>query len=422
MIRTAFAFAAALLVSAEAASPREVAGEVAAAIEENFFDEAKAREIAAGLRAEADKGTYDALNDPKDLAPALSAYLNPFDTHFKVEWVGDGGSAEPAAADPAIPKLSIPEVLTRNNHGFRKVEFLPGNVAVIEMRGFDNTTFAADDPARIAADGVLASVSGAAAVIFDLRQSMGGSPAMVGYLASAFLEKDRDDVYNSFTSRHGTRTEKPETPYANPRPDVPLFIVLSGRTSSAAESFPYTLQAAKRATVIGEQSSGAGNPGGVFPLKSGYTVFISLGHTENPITGTGWEKTGLTPDIAAPYNEALTAAYREALKTVSANAASPTDKVEAAWALEQLDAPTLAVASDDYVGTYRNTSIAMVSGALVYRRDRRPEALLVPLGKDLFGFADLPNRRIRFIRDAGGMVTHLEEISTVGDVLRLPRG
>ena len=84
---------------------------------------------------------------------------------------------------------------------------------------------------------------------------------------------------------------------------MPLFIVLSGRTSSAAESFPYTLQAARRATIVGEQSSGAGNPGGVFPLKSGYTVFISLGHTVNPITGTPEELDAyLKKDVATWAN------------------------------------------------------------------------------------------------------------------------
>jgi len=421
MRAASLAFAALLAAHASAAAPREVVAELADTVEAHFYDEAKAREIAAGLRTEAEKGSYDTLTAPKDLAPALTAYLKPYDTHFNVEWVGDGApEAEPPAGDPSVPKLPIPEALARNNHGFRKIEILPGNIAVIEMRSFDLTR-APGDPARIAADGALAAVSGAAAVIFDLRQSMGGAPDMVGYLASAFFAPGRDGIYNVFTSRSETRTEKPETPYANPRPDVPLYAVISGRTSSAAESFPYTLQAAGRATIVGEASSGAGNPGSVFPMKSGYTVFISLGRTENPITKSSWEKTGVIPDIEAPNSQALTAAYREALKTVSANAASPTDKVEAAWALEQLDAPTLAVETDDYVGSYQNTAIAMVSGALVYRRDRRPEALLVPLAPDVFGFADLPNRRIRFTRDASGAVTHLEEYSTIGDVLRLPR-
>ena len=425
MMRTATILAAGLAIAAaaHAATPREVAAELAEAVESNFFDAAKAAEIAAGLRAEADRGAYDGLTDPRDLAPALTAYLKPYDTHFNVEWAGGGADRpdEPAAEAP-VPRLGIPEILGRQNRSFRKVEILPGNIALIEMRGFDMLAFDnPESPARRAADGVLASASEAAAVIFALSESMGGAPDMVGYLASAFLEPGRDDVYNSFTARQGTRTEKPDTPYAAPRPDVPLFIVISGRTSSAAESFPYTLQAAGRAVIVGEQSSGAGNPGAVFPLKSGYSVFISLGRTENPITKSNWEKTGVTPDIAAPATVAVAAAYRAALEKVSASAASATDRLEAGWALQQIDAPSLLVDPADYAGAYRGTSVAVEDGVLVYRRDRRPLAPLVALEPDLFGFRDNPARRIRFLRGADGTVSALEEFSVNGDILRAPR-
>lgn len=423
MIRTAAILSACLAAAAHAASPREVAAELAATVEAKFYDEAKASEIATGLRAEAERGVYDALTDPRDLAPALTAYLRPFDTHFNVEWVGDAApEAEAPQAESPVPRLGIPEMMARHNRGFRKVEILPGNVALIEMRGFDMVMF--DDPenaARRAADAALNAASGAAAVVFDLSESMGGAPSMVGYLASAFLQPGRDDVYNSFTSRQGVMSEKPDQPYAAPRPDVPLFIVVSGRTSSAAESFPYTLQAAGRAVIVGEQSSGAGNPGAVFPLKSGYTVFISLGRTENPITKSNWEKTGVTPDIAAPTAAAVGVAYRKALEQVSTSATDATDRLEAGWALEQLDAPSLVVVPSDYAGAYRNTSVAHENGALVYRRDRRPAAILTALEPDLFGFRDNPARRIRFLRDAGGKVSALEEYSINGDVLRLPR-
>jgi C-terminal processing protease CtpA/Prc len=57
-----------------------------------------------------------------------------------------------------------------------------------------------DAPGRRAADAAMQLVSGADAIIIDLRDNGGGSPAMVGYLASYFVPKCAD-IYNSFKSR-----------------------------------------------------------------------------------------------------------------------------------------------------------------------------------------------------------------------------
>src|SRR3546814_2621954 len=83
---------------------------------------------------------------------------------------------------------------------------------------------------------------------------------MVGYLASAFVARGAD-IFNTFHSRAGTQSEAPADWYDAPRPAVPLYVVVNARTGSAAESFAYTLQQAGRATIVGEASGGAANPG-----------------------------------------------------------------------------------------------------------------------------------------------------------------
>ena len=88
-------------------------------------------------------------------------------------------------------------------------------------------------------------------------------------------------------------------------PDVPLFILTSDRTFSAAEEFSYNMQTQKRATLIGETTGGGANPGGGMPINEKMMVFIPTGRAINPITGTNWEGVGVVPEVKVPVEEAL---------------------------------------------------------------------------------------------------------------------
>ncbi|KNC67459.1 hypothetical protein AC626_10640 [Pseudoalteromonas rubra] len=47
-------------------------------------------------------------------------------------------------------------------------------------------------------------------------------------------------------------------------PDVPLYVLTSSKTYSGAEEFSYNMLTRKRATLVGETTGGAANPGGCF--------------------------------------------------------------------------------------------------------------------------------------------------------------
>ncbi|WP_436355849.1 S41 family peptidase [Brevundimonas sp. CEF1] len=420
-------FIAALLLAASPAlarqaetpaAPRVVVGQIAAAIRDAYFDPAKAETIAAALEAEAAQGRYDGLTDPRDLETALTARLEPYDQHFSV---GRPAPSTPAAATPAtssgLSPVPFPVVAARGGQGFRAVQILPGNVGLIDMRMFSHFE-GGEDLARRQADAALQMVSGADAVIFDLRNNGGGSPAMVGYLVSAFVGPDAD-VYNRFHSRDGEASEAPAQPYAAPRVDVPVYVLISGRTGSAAEAFAYTLQAAKRAVVVGETSGGAANPGGPVFTPSGYRVFISTGSPTNPLTGANWEKVGVRPDVAVPAEDALETAWKAALAAQSN--ATPAAATEAAWVREALDAKPAAFDAAPYLGAYGGSVVQAGDDGLTWKNERRPAWRLRPLSPDLFFDADEPYRRIRFVRDEAGRVTALEVLDSQTGVSRLLR-
>lgn len=420
-----------------AVAPREIAGRVAKAIEDVYFDAAKGKAIATDLRTAVDKGEFDRFTDPRDLATALTARLQPIDHHFNVGWTppsaGGAGGPPHGPGGPVIVRRGpggpggVDPMERRGNFGFRRVEVLPGGIGYVDMREFANFAFGqTNEPARRAVDAVLTLLTASDAVIIDLRENGGGSPAMVGYLVSAFTPKDAD-IYNTFHTRDGTSRESPREYFAHPRLDVPVYVLISARTGSAAEAFAYTLKAAKRATIVGEASGGAANPGGRAPLGDGWSVFVSSGSPVNPVTGGNWEGGGVQPDVAVPSGDALNRARQLALEALLAKKPNGPTAVDTQWALEGLQAELNPPASigglDDYAGVYSGDLVVKrVGTSLVMQRGRRPATTLLPLGDGVFFVQGEPSRRVAFERDSSGKVVAMDLSSPSGPVARFRPG
>jgi hypothetical protein len=390
-----------LCSDATAQQPRSTANAVAQAIEDNYYDAGRGVEIAAELRAATARGDFDRFEAPLDLATALSTKLAPLDGHFTVRW-------SPASNDAALSPARRRPPPTRD-HGVRAVRILPGNIGYIDLAffaGFDFSDKRA--PARVAIDAALALLQWSDAVIIDVRNNGGGSPAMVGYLTSAFTPKGAD-IYNTFISRAGTRSEAPLDWHPAPRLEVPLYVLTSGRTGSAAEALAYTLKNAKRAIVVGERSGGAANPGGPVDVGNGFSVFVSDGSPISPITKRNWEHDGVQPTIDVPAHDALRAAQIHALETQLQRSTREDPMTEVRWALEALQAPAeLDGNLAPYAGSYGDIRITVEGEALVLQQGRRPPKTLHALAHGEFFVEDEPHRRVAFEKDADGKVIALE--------------
>jgi C-terminal processing protease CtpA/Prc len=88
----------------------------------------------------------------------------------------------------------------------------------------------------------------------------------------------------------------------------PVVILAGPRTRSAGEDFTYTMQALKRATVIGERTWGGAHPTMPWRLGDHFYAMIPSARSINPITHANWEGTGVIPDVAARPAEALAVA------------------------------------------------------------------------------------------------------------------
>ena len=143
------------------------------------------------------------------------------------------------------------------------------------------------------------------AIIVDMRKSLGGSPKGVQYLCSYFFEKDL--LLNTIYSRFNDQTLNLRTieVKGKKRPNVPVYILTSSNTFSAAEDFPYTMQSLKRAKIIGEITRGGAHPTRYFPVANGFGMSIPVARSINPITKTNWEGIGVIPDLKIDADYAL---------------------------------------------------------------------------------------------------------------------
>ena len=306
--------------------------DIARVIEANYFDAQRGTAIAGDLRKAASSGEFDRHANRTELAKELTQRLRKLDGHLGVRWQGDDAQTQ---ASPRRRRSEPPE--GRINYGFKRIERLPGNLAYIELPYTAHIDFKdSRSAAKRAADAALTLTRDADAVILDVRNNGGGSPTMVGYIVSAFVDA-KANVYNTFHSRKGpVLSERPETPYDAPMTTVPLIVLVNGGTASAAESIAFTLQTAKRATVVGTRTAGAANPGASFDTASGYSVFVATGAPRNPINGRNWEGVGVKPDVEADDERALVRAQEVALEKVLSGALDGAQREDAQTALEAI--------------------------------------------------------------------------------------
>jgi peptidase S41-like protein len=401
--------------------PRVAVARVADLIEDNYFDSARGHAIAVSLRRAAQSGEFDTLRQPRDLATALTLLLHPLDRHFRVVLSSNPDRRWTGNATSDLVGASAAE--RRSAYGFRRIEMLPGAIGYLDLQSFAYlSTSARDDGARAAANAALQLVHDADAVIIDLRDNVGGSSDMAAYLVSAFMPPAAD-VYDVIHWRNGTDSERPTRPYPRPRLEVPLYLLISARTASAAEAAAYTLQATGRAVVVGQTSAGAANVGGIFPIGESLGVFIPIGTPINPVTRSNWEGKGIVPDVVVPAEAALPYAERLALeKVLKLNPDGP----QAAYTRDVLEAlsaqatPQPGPPLGSYVGVYSGTVVTAAGGMLALRQGNRIPSTLVRLAGDRFFYQNDPSRRVVFERGAEGAITGLRLMYPSGYELWFP--
>lgn len=289
-------------------------------LEDNYIIPDKAQLIKKTLLSQLKKEAYNFLTtEPQKLAKKIQAdiYNIHRDPHMQLDYNPDWPGHSQVNYKPSEEEIIQSRIFEKEiNYLFKKVEVLPGNIGYLQFDGFVKHIKEAK-PIIASALGFLANTS---AIIIDLRGNGGGEPEMVSQLESYFFKEKThmNDIVN--------RSNKDTTfYYADPAKtdgltlSMPLYILSSKKTFSAAEDFSYAMQQAKRATIVGEVTGGGAHPMMPFSVGQGFVISVPFARSLNPVTNTDWEGTGVIPDFKVEATKALTKAqeliFRERQKT-----------------------------------------------------------------------------------------------------------
>jgi len=273
-----------------------------AIVRKYYVDAELAQKMAIALQDHETNGDDNEATDGPTFADLLTSQMREVshDQHVAVIYSAVK-TTENSPAPSAEEVARYTKEMKQNNCTFEKVSILPRNIGYLKFNSFPDASICG--PTAAAA---MAKLNHADAIIFDLRDNPGGHANIVALIATYLV--DRPTHLNDFYDRSQNSTEEswtlPPVP-GNRLADKPAFVLTSSTTFSAAEGFSYDLKMLKRATLVGERTSGRGHMGAPHRIDDHFTIRVPSMKVINPISKTNWEGTGVEPDVKVKAADAL---------------------------------------------------------------------------------------------------------------------
>ena len=264
------------------------------------------------LRARLRRGAYDSYTNGVSYAYELGRELRDVghDLHLRMAYSFDPLPAQPRGGrgGPSPAQLAgLKRQMDTRKCGFVEARPLERNIGYLKFNAFVDPTLCGD-----IASYVMTSLARRSALIVDLRDNGGGSPAMVTLIASYLFDDSihLNDLWNRSTGETTQFWTSPHAPGRHFGSRKPVYVLTSSRTFSGAEEFSYDLQAQKRATIVGETTGGGAHPVAGRRIDDHFMIGVPGARAINPVTHTNWEGVGVIPDVKVPADDALVVAER----------------------------------------------------------------------------------------------------------------
>jgi len=400
-----FAFSSVMLsVTANASDCHDISKVVAKQLQDAYVIETAANKLSQLISSAEFIAKCGKQGAPESIAQFMTVELNKIanDKHLAViydpAWVNELTKHRAAETKDTFADKRALETPT-DNYGFKKVEILEGNIGYLDIRSFADSHLGGET-----LENTMKFLRYTDGMIIDLRHNFGGSPFMVTTLASYFFDSDTVHLFTAESRAGGVTTQLQDwtSPYVpGPRfKDTPLYILTSRNSASAAEAFSYAMQNLDRATLVGEVTAGAAHGRSVEIINDSFLLTLPTTRPVDPRTQSNWERTGVTPNVAAMSENALNVAYAGVLKEL-------TDQGNKNKELQQWVYPVVNAKSKGYkaqesdlqqvVGTYGNRKIYQEKGKLFYQYIGDSPFEIELLDKETLAFKAFTSARLEIV-------------------------
>lgn len=394
------------------AEKKEVVEKIGKLLDANYVFPDMGKKMGAFLAKKLKKGKYKKITSPTKFARQLTEDLREVskDKHMGVRYSPHVVTLiRNRKDDDSIPK----EFLERTrlvHYGFNELKILAVNIGYLDLRMFADPNYAGKTAAA-----AMNFFAGCDALIIDLRRNGGGSPGMIQLISSyLFSGKERVHLNNFYWRPEDKNTQTWTLPHVPGQrmPDIPVYVLTSGRTFSAAEEFSYNLKHLKRATLVGEVTGGGAHPVDRKIVNDNFLLTVATGRAINPNTKTNWEGVGVKPHIEVPRDKALDTAYLDVLEKLYAKCKVEQLKTHYKWAMDAVKAKLTPVTIDEetlksYAGKYGERTLTFENGVLFYQRVNNPKVKLIPITETIFKMNEIDFFRLEIIKE-NGKVTALK--------------
>ena len=270
---------------------------------EYVYPEIGAR-LAETLMQNLEDGVYDDISNKDRLASTvleeiLAATNDPHFGFFVRRPAADEDTPDPGTSPSAS--------------GLREASVLPGSIGYLALDWMPG-----DDDALEAVASAFADLPPVDALIFDIRENFGGSGDMIGLICGHLFPDST--LLLTFYDRSGAmnsevRTKRQQRYFP---PEIPVYVLTSENTHSAAEAFAYVLKHQGRATIVGDTTPGMANPSNTRSVTGGFALTVPFLRAHHEHTERDFQGIGVIPDITVTPEAALDVAIAEIMENAGA--------------------------------------------------------------------------------------------------------